>query len=245
MNTRQQDIVVLVKKEGEITIKELAQRLSVSEMTIHRDLDYLQEQRFLYKKRGAAVFVNDVDRVKYSFYAEEKRAIGKKLASMLKPGQSILFDNSTIALECAKFIDPDVKYTFYTTGMEAAQILSSYTNSILYSSGGYYCQESRGFVGTQTERFVESIHADVCIIGASGISLEGGITTAYPIHKALEQKIIASSALCLLGADHSKFDKTAMEKVSELADVDVIVTDSGIFEDTLKKYKEKVNIITV
>ena len=49
MNTRQQDIVVLVKKEGEITIKELAQRLAVSEMTIHRDLDYLQEQRFLYK----------------------------------------------------------------------------------------------------------------------------------------------------------------------------------------------------
>ena len=245
MNTRQQDIVVLVKREGEITIKELAQRLGVSEMTIHRDLDYLQEQRFLYKKRGAATFINDVDRAKYTFYADEKRAIGKKLASMLKPGQSILFDNSTIALECAKFIDPDVKYTFYTTGMEATQILSAYTKSILYSSGGYYCQESRGFVGTQTERFVESIHADVCIMGASGISVEGGITTAYPIHKTLEQKIMASSDLHLLGADHSKFDKIAMEKVSELADVDVIVTDSGIFEDTFKKYKEKVNIITV
>ena len=245
MNTRQQDIVVLVKKEGEITIKELAQRLSVSEMTIHRDLDYLQDQRFLYKKRGAAVFVNDVDRTKYSFYADEKRAIGKKLASMLLPGQSILFDNSTIALECAKFIDHDVKYTFYTTGMEATQILSAYTKSILYSSGGYYCQESRGFVGTQTEKFVESIHADVCIMGASGISLEGGVTTAYPIHKTLEQKILASSDVHLLGADHSKFDKTAMEKVAELSDVSVIVTDSGIFEDTLEKYKEKVNIITV
>ena len=49
----------------------------------------------------------------------------------------------------------------------------------------------------------------------------------------------------LLGADHSKFDKIAMEKVGELSDVNVIVTDGGIFEDTLKKYKENVNIITV
>ena len=243
MNTRQQDIVVLVKREGEITIKELAQRLSVSEMTIHRDLDYLQEQRFLYKKRGAAVFVNDVDRAKYTFYADEKRAIGKKLASMLMPGQSILFDNSTIALECAKFIDPEVKYTFYTTSMEATQILSAYTNSLLYCGGGYYCQESKGFVGTQTETFVSTVHADVCVVGTSGISLEGGITTAYPIHKTLQQKIMASSSACLLGADHSKFDKIAMEKVAELSDVNVIVTDSGIFEDTLKAYSEKVNII--
>ena len=243
MNTRQQDIVVLVKKEGEITIKELAQRLAVSEMTIHRDLDYLQEQRFLYKKRGAAVFVNDIDRAKYSFYADEKRAIGKKLASMLLPGQSVLFDNSTIAIECAKFIDPDVKYVFYATGMEAAQVLSSYKKSILYCSGGYYCQESGGYVGTQTENFVSSIRADVCIIGSSGISIEGGITTAYPIHKTLEQKIIASSKTVLLGADHSKFDKIAMEKVTDLSDVTVIVTDSGILEDTLKAYKDKVDII--
>ena len=118
-------------------------------------------------------------------------------------------------------------------------------NSLLYCSGGYYCQESRGFVGTQTENFVSSVHPDVCIVGTSGISLEGGITTAYPIHKTLQQKIMASSGTVLLGADHSKFDKIAMEKVAELSDVNVIVTDSGIFEDTLKKYKEKVNIITV
>jgi len=123
--------------------------------------------------------------------------------------------------------------------------ISAYTNSILYSSGGYYCQESRGFVGTQTENFVSSLHADVCVMGTSGISLEGGITTAYPIHKTLEQKILASSDIRLLGADHSKFDKIAMEKVAELSDVSVIVTDSGIYEDTLKKYREKVEIITV
>ena len=83
----------------------------------------------------------------------------------------------------------------------------------------------------------------MCIVGASGISLEGGITTAYPIHKTLEQKIIAASDMCLMGADHSKFDKIAMEKVTDLSDVTVIVTDSGIFEDTLKAYSEKVNII--
>jgi len=50
MNSRQQDIVNLAKKYGEITIKALAQTLNVSEMTIHRDLETLQAQNYIYKK---------------------------------------------------------------------------------------------------------------------------------------------------------------------------------------------------
>ena len=242
MNQRQKQILSLTEVEGEITIKELASRLKVSEMTIHRDLDMLQEERYIYKKRGAAVFIDSEDRDTNNFYAEEKRAIGHKAPTLVPDGSSIIFDNSTTALECARFLNPEGKYTFYTTNLETAKILTSYTKSILYCSGGYYFPDSRGFVGSQAEAFMASVKADVCFIGASGI-MPDGITTPYPMHTPLQKAIIASSKKKILVCDHSKFGKRAMEKICDITDIDIIVTDSGLADEIYDEYSKYVKII--
>ncbi len=243
MNTRQQDIVTLVERHGEVTIKELANRLKVSEMTVHRDLEYLQKQKYLYKKRGAAVFVENTDRANHTFYTDEKNMIGKAAAELIEAGQSVIFDNSTTALACARHLDINCNLTFYTTGIETAKVLSGYKNSVLYCSGGYYFPESEGFIGTGAERFVESLQADVCIIGASGITLEKGISTPYPMHVPLQRKIIASAKQVILVADHSKFGKVAMEWVAPIEDVDLIVTDSGIEDEVFSAFMKKTKIM--
>ena len=242
MNQRQKKIVDLIESAGEITIKELAQRLDVSEMTVHRDLDLLQAEHYIYKKRGAAVFIESADRDKSDFYAEEKRAIGRKAAELVPDGVSIIFDNSTTAFECARFLNPDGKYTFYTTNLETAEILASYTGSVLYCSGGYYFPDSKGFVGAQAEAFIASVNADICFIGASGITPDG-TTTPYPMHTSLQKAIIASAKTKILVCDHSKFDKRAMEKICELSDIDMIVTDNGISAETYERYSELVKIV--
>ena len=243
MNQRQKKIITLTEQAGEITIKELAKQLGVSEMTVHRDLDRLQAERYVYKKRGAAVFIETEDRDKSDFYAEEKRAIGRKAAELVPDGASIIFDNSTTALECAKFLNSEGKYTFYTTNLETAEILASYAGSVLYCSGGYYFPDSKGFVGAQAEAFIASVNADICFIGASGITPDG-TTTPYPMHTALQKAIIASAKTRILVCDHSKFDKCAMEKICELSDIDVIVTDGGISAETYERYSKLVKIIS-
>lgn len=243
MNQRQKQIVSIAEVNGEITIKELAARLGVSEMTVHRDLDLLQAERYIYKKRGAAVFVESADRDKSDFYSEEKRYIGRKAAELIPDGASIIFDNSTTALECARYLNPEGKYTFYTTNLETAGILASYQGSVLYCSGGYYFPDSKGFVGAQAEAFVASVKADFCIIGASGITPDG-TTTPYPMHTALQKAIIASSKTKILVCDHSKFDRHAIEKICELSDIDMIVTDSGISEETYRRYSKLLKIIS-
>lgn len=243
MNSRQKEILKMVELHGEVTIKALAEKLKVSEMTIHRDADLLQEQRYLYKKRGAVVYIENADSELSDFYSEEKRSIGMKAASLILEGQSVIFDNSTTALECARFLDPLKKYVFYATGMESACVLAGYDKSVLYCSGGYYFPASKGFVGSQAEAFVASLKADVCIIGASGVSLADGITTPYPMHTPLQKAIICASKTRILVCDHSKFNKSAMEKICGLADIDMIVTDSALSDDMYEKYAEHVKII--
>ena len=237
MNARQQDIITLLEQRGEVTFRELADRFGVTTMTIYRDVDFLEEQRYLFKKRGAAVFINAPDRNKTSFYADEKNRIGKKASEYIRSGQSLLFDNSTTAIEAAKHLHDIPNLTFYTTNLEISAIVSKYPDTILYCSGGYYFPESKGFVGLQAEEFVDRLHVDVCIIGASGISLEAGITNPYPMHSALQRKIIESADTVLLLADHSKFDKKAHEKAADLSEINRIITDSGIPEAILEKYR--------
>lgn len=242
MNQRQKKILSLAETAGEITIKELASKLGVSEMTVHRDLDMLQEERYVYKKRGAAVFIESEDRDASDFYTEEKRAIGRKAVELIPDGASIIFDNSTTALECARFMNPEGKYTFYTTNLETAKILASYAKSILYCSGGYYFPDSKGFVGLQAEAFISSVKADICFIGASGITPDG-ITTPYPMHTPLQKAIISAAKTKILICDHSKFDKRAMEKICDLSDIDTIVTDGGLSESVYDEYSKYVKII--
>ena len=242
MNKRQKAIISMTEEAGEITIKELASRLGVSEMTVHRDLDMLEAERYVYKKRGAAVFIESEDRDISDFYTEEKRSIGRKATELIPDGASIIFDNSTTALECARFMNTEGKYTFYTTSFETAKILTSFTKSILYCSGGYYFPDSRGFVGSQAEGFVSSVKADVCFIGASGITPDG-ITTPYPMHTPLQKAIISAAKTKILVCDHSKFGKRAMEKICELKDIDIIVTDRGLSDDVYDEYSKHVKVV--
>ena len=91
--------------------------------------------------------------------------------------------------------------------------------------------------------FVSSVKADVWIIGASGVSAEDGITTPYPMHTLLQKAIISSAQTKILVCDHSKFGKTAMEKICELSDIDIIVTDSGISDEVFEKFSKQIKIV--
>lgn len=243
MNARQQDILILTEKYGEVTIKDLAEQFNVTEMTIHRDLDLLESERLIHKKRGAAVFIENIKKAQINFYADEKRTIGKKAASLLNAGQSVIFDNSTTAAECARFLDDSLNLTCYTTSLEIAQIIAKNSNHILYCSGGYYFPDSHGFVGQHAEDFVSTVEADVAIVGASGISVERGITNPYPMHNNLQKSIIKGAKKCVLLADHSKFDRVAMEKTCDLSEIDIIVTDEGINKQIFDKYNKHINLI--
>ena len=242
MNQRQQDILCLLEKHGEITIKELSETLGVTTMTIHRDLDFLEKENCLFKKRGAAVYINSQDRAGSTFYLAEKRRIAQHAVKFIRPGLSILFDNSTTAIEAARCLGGIPKLTFYTTNLEIAAIVADYPDTLLYCSGGFYFRDSRGFVGPQTEEFVSKIHADVCITSTSGIDIEGGLTGPYPMHTSLERKIYDAADMHLLLADHSKFGKRAAEKFGDLKDADIIITDSGLPKSMLAEYAKYTRI---
>lgn len=249
MNKRQEKIVEILKQQGEVSIHQLAQVLNVSEMTIHRDAAVLEKQELLYKKRGALNYIEPSAHTKNSQHMRdcEKRAIAKKALTLIEDADSIIFDNSTTALEVAKLLanwkKKSKKLTVYATNLEVANAVCKNPDITLYVSGGYYMSNTTGFVGSITEEFIERVHADKCILGMSGISVEHGLTGPYTYHNILERKIIAAAKEVIIVADHSKFGKVALEKVADLSEADYIITDANVSNEIVEEFSGKTKLL--
>lgn len=243
LQKRREKIIELLKEQGEIAIPVLAQLLEVTEMTIHRDLDFLDSKELLKKKRGGAIY----SEVKYlkinSGYIEEKIAIAKEAIKLIKDGDSIIFDNSTTSFEVAKRLDIFNNLTIYTTNLDVSNVLIHNEKIILYCSGGLYFRPSTGFVGKEAEEFISKVHASKCFIGTSGISPTYGLTGPYHSHVDLEKKIIAASEQVIVVSDHMKFGKVAIDKIADLQDVDHIITDSKVDPIKLEEVRKLTHVI--
>lgn len=247
MNKRQEKILEILKQQGEVSIHEFARMLNVSEMTIHRDAAVMEEKGLLYKKRGALSFVEESAQNHDGYYLYEKQAIARMALTLIKDVDSIIFDNSTTALEVAKLLanwkKKNKKLTVYATNLEVANAVCKNPDITLYVSGGYYMSSTTGFVGSITEEFIERVHAEKCILGMSGISAEYGLTGPYTYHNSLERKIIAAAKEVIVVADHSKFGKVALEKVADLSEVDYIITDAKVSNATVEEFSTKTKLL--
>ncbi len=243
MNQRQKKILELLEKEGEITIGRLAQLLSVSEMTIYRDAAEMEKAGLLFKKRGGLAY-KEADG-KGDHYLAEKQAIARLAVEQIHSGDAILFDNSTTALEVARLLADRKGLTVYATNLEVANALHHNRDITLYVGGGYYAHDSMGFVGSMTERFVEQIHADKCIVGTGGIHTECGLTCPYPAHASLQRKIMTAADEIIVVADHTKFGKAAPDCIASTDAVDVFITDDAITEEWKQYFGDRLLVADV
>ena len=232
---RRQTIKEIISNQGSMMISELALRLGVSEMTIHRDLDVLQDEGFLTKKRGGAVVNDYIDysannyRYNYvkSLYIKEKQAIAKTAFSLLKQRETLIFDNSTTACEVAKLLKHDVMMTVIATNPGVFNELSNSPGITLYSTGGLYSMQTNSLVGNAAEDFVDRVKITTAILSAACVSTEHGVTESYPSEASLKRKIFSAADRTLLLVDHNKLGRMGTEMIAKLSDIDVIITDSG------------------
>ena len=111
----------LLYQEKRVDVFELSELFSVTEATIRRDLDKLEQAGFLIKIYGGAV-LNEVE-TQRPFTAdtedkriEEKRMIGKIAAQMIENGDAIFLSPGTTTLEIARNLK-DKKVTVVTNDM--------------------------------------------------------------------------------------------------------------------------------
>ncbi|WP_413377833.1 DeoR/GlpR family DNA-binding transcription regulator [Paenibacillus taichungensis] len=233
-------IVEMVNVKGSMRVSELSEHCRVTEETIRRDLDRLEQAGRLRRSHGGAVSVKEEQpeipyRVRETTHAEEKKRIAQAALSMIHPGDRILLDASTTAGYMAANM-PDMPLTVLTNSIQVATELSSRDKIEVISTGGQLAQRSLSFVGPLAERSLETYHVDKLFLSCKGVHLEGGgISESNELQARLKQKMVGISDQVILLADTSKFGVRAFARVTGLNAVHAVITDQSLDDDLIER----------
>ncbi|OQM76378.1 DeoR/GlpR family DNA-binding transcription regulator [Manganibacter manganicus] len=225
---RRQGILDLLMEAGTATVDELSARFDVSRMTIHRDLDQLEQEGLLRKIRGGASmqasgqFESDF-RYRQRLAGPEKQRIAAAAASMIGPGQTIIIDDSSTAGGVVKHLAELRPLTVITNNLAVIQELAGTAGITLITLGGQYTKKFHGFFGLLAEDTLRSLRADVALVSTS--SIHGG-SAFHQDQEVVQLKrlMLKAAARKMLLVDHSKFGRPALHFLTELGAFDAVLT---------------------
>ncbi|OJF92487.1 DeoR/GlpR family DNA-binding transcription regulator [Pararhizobium antarcticum] len=230
--TRRQAIMDLLMDAGSASVDDMASRFGVSRMTVHRDLDELEQSGLLRKTHGGASiqsspqFESDF-RYREKIAAVEKRRIAAHAARFIEPGQIIIIDDSSTAGALAEHLKDIRPLTVITNNLGVIGRLSELNGITLISLGGQYNRRFNGFFGIITEETLRSLRADIAFLSSSAIH---GASAFHQDQEVVQTKrrMMRSSGRTYLLVDHEKFGKSALHFLTGLDGFDAVLTGAEI-----------------
>lgn len=225
---RHELILRILRTDGPVTVESLAERLATSGATIRRDLAQLDEDGLLRRVHGGAVPIEDRDDPFVdvaAVRAAEKEAIAVRCADLIKDGQTVLIDIGTTAHRVARRLRGR-SLTVVTSSLAVVDELQDEPDIQLMVLGGMLWRDYRSLVGFMTEDNIRQIHADVLILGTSGVRPGGQVMDTTVIAVPVKRAMISVSDQVILVADVGKFPGVGMARVCGPEDLDTVVTNA-------------------
>ncbi len=229
--TRRKRLLELVSRRGFATLEELVQASGVSESTVRRDLEALDQVGAVKRTHGGAVCSGEVRSMppldeRETAQALEKRAIGQRAAMLVEDDETVLLDGGTTTLEVARaLVGRPVQVV--TNSLPIANLLSSSKDTDLILLGGYVYPRTGVAMGPLANATMEGIRVAKVIMGAGGVVAEG-IFNSNSLLVETERRMMRCAQELVVVADHTKFGKLSLSRLCGLDEVSVIVADSGL-----------------
>jgi len=230
---RRKKLLEFVNFRGSVTIGELSERFQVSEMTIHRDLNYLETRGKVQKTYGGVISnLSDIEipfNSRLNTHIQEKVCIGKAAARLVEDGDSIIIDpsSSSYAMLRELLMLEKKDLTIFCTGLAALSLLSGNTSYQVFGVGGLLAPLTLEFVGNFTQNFLANIHADKYFAGVTGIHPDFGVTDPIQEEVAVKQRCAQSANELIILADQTKFGRVANFITFSLDQINLVVTDGN------------------
>ena len=239
---RQNEILRRVIAHGSLQIRDLAEALEVSTMTIHRDLSELVRQGMVQRTHGAVSAEKTLlFESSYLFRArqniEQKRRLARAAVGLLEPGNAILWDDSSTTYQVCDFIDQVAPITVLTNARPVIERLHERNNIDLVAIGGRYQRAFDGFFGIACEQAIRSYHVDVALLSATAVQELSLYTQDEQVLRA-KQAMIEVARKKVLMVDATKFGFSALIRVAELTDFDVVIVPAEAGEPTLARLRD-------
>ena len=211
------------------SLEELSQHVDASISTVRRDLTTLEASGNLRRTHGGARLVTPKSD-EFAFTARdmhqvfEKEAIGKACADLIGGNQSVILDAGTTIFHVARHLERRT-LQIVTNSLPVANLFASENTVEVILAGGVIYPRLGVLVGPMTREAFSHMRADVAIMGAGGITLEG-ITNSHALLIDIQQEMLKAAQKIIFCLDHTKFGRQSVSPLCGLDMADAIVTDS-------------------
>jgi DeoR/GlpR family transcriptional regulator of sugar metabolism len=228
-------LIKMVKDKGSMTVQELVDYFHVSDMTIRRDLQKLEQTGDFIRFHGGIRYIDAPVEMREGFQVSEKQRIAKYCLSLIEPHDTILLDSGTTAYQIAEALaESQIRdVTVITNSLNSAYRLKDVDHIHLLLVGGELRRSSQAFVGTKSRDFFENLYVNKAFISPGGITAKGYTTTAFSDAEVKQCMIQASEITYIIG-DSSKFGIRLLNQFAPLETANMIITDSNISEEWIQ-----------
>lgn len=243
-NERREQIIQIIQDSSSIEVNTLINKFSVTPATIRRDLSYLESNGMIKRSHGMAHIIKHCYpqyAIRANLFPDEKRRIAKMAASLISEGESIVLDAGTTTLALATQISTMGQLHIITNSpMIACELINSPSTVIV--PGGSLLRPQLSLVGPDTDAYFGQIEANKMFLGVGGIRSNLGMTCSSPIEAKTKRSMMKAAQKVYTLIDSSKFNNTGIIMFAEFRDIDCIITDKPIEDNSLREELDKLGI---
>lgn len=222
----------LVRNAGRVSLVDLAGRLGVSEMTVRRDLDALQQRGLVERVRGGAVAITQPEAdggfaARRDWQSATKDRIGRAAAALVEPGSTVLLDAGTTTVHVARHLLDRAPLTVAVLSLPVAAQLADRPGIRLIVVGGESRPGEQSLAGPLAAETLRRLSFDVFLMSVGAVSADAGWSEFTLEDAAVKQVGLVRARTTTVVADASKLGVRAFASVAPLGAVDRLVTDTG------------------
>ncbi len=244
LSERQKRILNALRSNKPTSLKELSQRVRISDSTLRRDLFPLVDSGLVTRQFGSVqlAYSPDVETpfvLRATINEEEKRRIARAAVDLIQEGDSIFISGGTTTRELAQLLPLRQRLTVITNALPVANAVVGKPGIKLVILGGEVRRDEQNMHGHLTLFGVDQLRAELLFYGIEAISLEHGLTHSHLIEVSTDRALIRACSRTIVLADNSKFGKVAPAVVAPLSQVHTIITGRGLAQAYVDRLREQ------
>lgn len=247
MKERQNRILDALTKHEKLEVKELAEMMEVSQVTIRKDLDALTQQGLIIRNHGYATLNNSDDmNNRLAYHYEMKQRIAKKVCEDIHDGETMMIESgSCCALVALEIAQSKKNITIITNSAFIADYIRNEEVKVILL-GGEYQASSQVLVGPITINNSKNFFVDKYFIGADGFSEKSGFTGKDYLRAETVREMAKQATQVIIVTESEKFGHIGTVNLLDTKNVAKVYTDTHIpQEDEIYLNEMNVEVIKV
>jgi len=228
---RRAQILQVVQSQQFASLPELAEALAVSESTVRRDLEQLEQQGVVRRTHGGVFYTGTAPQLPHFDSRQpgqmpQKQAIARVAAEMIEDGDAVLLDGGTTTYEIAHLLIGRPVHVV-TNSLPIANLLAADSRSDLVLIGGNICPRTGVAQGPYANKMLGMVRIRRAMISVAGVN-EAGLFNNNLLLVETERAMIDAADEVVVVADSTKFGHHSLGHVCSLDEIDRVIVDDGI-----------------